>query len=559
MGWSYRSNRCKGAAPWRFVCALLAVALIAASCGDDGDSGQSEVDGDTADVQRGGTLTMGVYAFPTGLDPILYFGSGNTGGPELGALYDRIVEWVPETGEYRPKTAESVTPNDDFTQWEITIRPDITFGDGTPYDAEAVKFNFERQMSENLLLRGALSSITDITTTGPLSVTVTLAEPWAGFPFLLSMAFGMIASPTAIEQAGDSFQTNPVGAGAGPFEFVTFRANEVVELKRNENYWNGDVPLDGVRFVYYGGASATYEALKARDIDVAFLREAEAVSASRDEGFDGADLVFSSGELLLVNNGVEVTCKDGQPAPVCTGQPDDAKVATKTPGSDPTVRRAIAAAVDVTMIDERAFGGEGLPARSLLHESFPWDPDVAFGDTSLEDAKKLVEEAKSNGWDGRIRLLCTDSPARSAMGIAIATALESAGMTVDTTKTNVDTAQQLAEVITKKDYDLSCWGLQLSPDDGTQLQLESFLRSTSPSNRAGYKSAEMDDAISALKSASDDDAKKAAFERIAELWNQDVPSVPLAHVEERVVWSDRVHGLTTTAQSTVLLDKAWLG
>ena len=99
--------------------------------------------------------------------------------------------------------------------------------------------------------------------------------------------------------------------------------------------------------------------------------------------------------------------------------------------------------------------------------------------------------------------------------------------------------------------------MQLSPDVGGQLQLESFLRSTSLSNRTGYKSTAMDAAISEMKRAADDDAKTAAYEKIAEIWRDAAISVPLAHVGERIVWSDQVHGVSTTAQSAVLFDKAW--
>ena len=117
----------------------------------------------------------------------------------------------------------------------------------------------------------------------------------------------------------------------------------------------------------------------------------------------------------------------------------------------------------------------------------------------------------------------------------------------------------LQEVITKKDFDLACWGLQFTPDDGTVLQIESFLRSTSASNRVGYKNASVDAAITELKKAATDDAKTAAFKKISEAWANDAPSVPIAHVEERVVWSPKVRGLSTTAQNQVVFTKAWAG
>jgi ABC-type oligopeptide transport system substrate-binding subunit len=132
-------------------------------------------------------------------------------------------------------------------------------------------------------------------------------------------------------------------------------------------------------------------------------------------------------------------------------------------------------------------------------------------------------------------------------------------MTVDTTRTNITVTEETNDVIVKRDYDLAgCFGLQITPDDNAVAFLEQNLRSTSPSNRTGYASPAMDAALTELKRASTEQAKIAGFKKIADLWNEGMPQLPLFHTEESVFWSAKVHGIRSTGLYAALLDKAWM-
>ena len=74
---------------------------------------------------------------------VIGFGAGG----QQGAIYDTIVRYDADTQTYENRTAESVTPNDDFTEWTVVLKSGIKFTDGTPYDAEAVKFGMNRHRS----------------------------------------------------------------------------------------------------------------------------------------------------------------------------------------------------------------------------------------------------------------------------------------------------------------------------------------------------------------------------------------------------------------------------
>ena len=177
--------------------------------------------------------------------------------------------------------------------------------------------------------------------------------------------------------------------------------------------------------------------------------------------------------------------------------------------------------------------------------------------TNLEQARKLVTEAKAEGWNGRIRLACTNTPQRQATSLTIQTALTAVGIEVDTTRANMDVNQVIADVITNKNYDLACWGAATTPDDYGYVQLESLFRSTSGSNRTGYKSAAMDAALDEAKKAGTDAAKTAAFKKIGDLIVGDAVTAPIAHAEERLTWSAKVQGPIPTAFTTANFAKTF--
>jgi peptide/nickel transport system substrate-binding protein len=557
----------------------IALALVAAGCGDDGGgsdeagSGQNKSDGTTTtgQPQSGGVLTMAMYSEARGLDPIQNSGTGVAGGIELAALYDTIVRWNPDTQEFENRTAESVTPNADYTQWTLKLRPNITFRDGAPYDANAVKLSFERHAGAQNTLnpsRSHVQIVQSMTVTDPLTITFSLKSSWPGFPYLLADEPGMLVSPKALAALGDpadsaykerltAFSVNPVGAGAGPFELESFRPKEAIVMMKDPNYWGGDVYLDEVRFIVLAGAEATLEALKADSIQVGLIRNPETVAEAKDAGMEGFEDIVQAGDIFLINNGLLVTCQAGQPAPACTGQADGAKVSPPTPGKDPKVRQAVAAAIDPETLAERAYSGKALPGSELFQSNYAYDPGVPGPEYDPERAKQLVAEAKQAGWDGKIRITCTNSPERKAIALAAETMLREAGMDV-TTRSDIDVATQIGEVVQKKDFDLACWGLNIYPDEGGALLFEQNLAGTSATNRVGYNSPEFDAALAEFKSAATSEEKTAAAKELAEIYNEDIPVYVFGATPEFVAWQPKVHGVAPTQATMVLLDKAWI-
>lgn len=549
----------------RFWLALSCVVLLAAACGDDGSSegASGEVDLSTttepaAAPVSGGTLTMGMFAQSAGLDPVIQSGTGVAGGIELVALYDTLMRYNPDTAEFEPRVAESLTANDDYTTWTLKLRPGVTFTDGTPYDAEAVVTNLKRHVEKRSRTANLVTPITNYETPDATTVVFTLSFGWSGFPYALASAPGMIVSPTAIETQGDQLAVNPVGAGAGPFMFGSFRAGEAVVLERNPDYWGGDVYLDQVRFVFVTGAAATYESLKAGQLQAAFLRDPEVIDAARTEGYKGYEAVYSSGDTMLINNGVKVTCSGGQPAPACDGQADNTQVATETPTADVRVRRAIAAAIDLDVMNDRVYGGKAKADSGLIWKDSIWYSGIDGPQYDLDEAKRLVAEVKAEGkWDGSIRVGCHNG--NPDWGTTVATLLQLAGFT-PTVNDQRDVQQNVAEVIVRKDYDLACFGTTISDEEpffAINRDFNSELGGNA-GNYAGYENPEVDKAIADGRSAATTEDKQAAIDTIAKAFTADVPFLTLGASTEFVAFSDALHGVEPSVSTLVMFDKAWL-
>jgi peptide/nickel transport system substrate-binding protein len=155
-------------------------------------------------------------------------------------LFDVLVYNDLATGRTVPQTAESLTSSDALT-WTLKLRPNITFTDGTPYDAAAVKFNWQRVQdpANNSPHLADASTIAALDVVDPLTLRITLKTKSAIFPLVVSV-IPYIGSPTAIQSQGASYASNPVGAG--PFVLKSWTRDSQMVLVRNPKYWYSPRP-----------------------------------------------------------------------------------------------------------------------------------------------------------------------------------------------------------------------------------------------------------------------------------------------------------------------------
>jgi peptide/nickel transport system substrate-binding protein len=172
------------------------------------------------------------------------------------AVYDTLT--LPNAeGDYVPNLAESVEPNDDFTQWSITLRPEIYFHDDSPLTAQVVKNNLDAFLGtyptrKPLLLRFLFEPIESVEITGELTLSIITAVPWPALPAALYS--GGRAGIIAQAQLDDGETCDSKLIGTGPFEFEEWVVNDHLTVKRNANYWGTDAEgnqlpyLDGIEF-----------------------------------------------------------------------------------------------------------------------------------------------------------------------------------------------------------------------------------------------------------------------------------------------------------------------
>jgi peptide/nickel transport system substrate-binding protein len=253
----------------RSAALAVATALVLAGCGGTG-AGSAP-----------GTLRWG-FNLPTSWDPV----TSSTGNDinTISLVYASLTQ-LDEKGNAGPGLAQSWTYNADGTAVTFTLRPGLTFADGTPLNADAVKQSLLRgKTQQNSLLKDQLATIKDIATSGDRDVTLNLAAPDFQVPNLLAGKTGEIVSPTAFTKDAAAIPTNPVGAG--PFKFESFVPESKAVLVKNPGYWDAaDIKLDRLELTTGTDPSSVIAAVQTGSLDVATITGAQ-VAQAKAAGLD---------------------------------------------------------------------------------------------------------------------------------------------------------------------------------------------------------------------------------------------------------------------------------
>ncbi len=250
-----------------------AAALTLAACGSATPT--------TAGSAAGGTVKWG-WALPTSWDPV--FSSAGWDVHDLSLVYAGLTK-LDEKGDAVPALATGWTYTPDGTAVTFKLRPGLTFSDGSPLDAAAVKKSLDRGRSDpKSLVAPQLVHVKEITAPDPQTVVLSLTQADFQLPNLLAGKTGMIVSPTAFEADAAGLAARPVGAG--PFTLSSYTQNAKAVLKRNPAYWDAsNIKLDGFEVYPLPDASTVVAALQSGQYNVAQIPGSQ-VAAAKAAGLE---------------------------------------------------------------------------------------------------------------------------------------------------------------------------------------------------------------------------------------------------------------------------------
>ena len=277
--------------PKRSVAALTAAVLAGATlagCAEserDGESGGGGGDD--------GTFVFGAAGAPEMFDPF-YATDGET-FRVTRQMFEGLLGIEPGSAEVVPELATEWEPNEDGTEWTFTLRDDVTFHDGEPFNAEAVCYNFDRMFDQNEAgqvageywgyVMGAFANDADNSlyqgceATDEFEAVISTSGPTSGFPTMLTLESLSMQSPKALEEGdangiaaeGEGFSfpdyaNNPVGTG--PFTFGEYdEANGTISLDRNDDYWGDAAKVSELVFRVIPDESTRRQELEAGSIN----------------------------------------------------------------------------------------------------------------------------------------------------------------------------------------------------------------------------------------------------------------------------------------------------
>ncbi len=322
----------------------------------------------TGTPSRGGSITIGTIAEVNGLNPATAQWDTN-GILYANTVYDPLM-WVAADGTAQPYLAESLMPNPDFTVWTMTLRPGVTFSDGSDLTSTVVKNNFAALAASPLTGQAAKGITVDVI--GPLTLTYALDQPRPHFPFTFTTQGGYVVGQAMLDQTAAGKTPDPVGTG--PFVYSSWLPNSHFTATRNPNYWQHGLPhVDHVTFVPIPDSSQRSASLQSSSIDL--MITTDPTSINEFAGKSGYQMVDSLSDVI--------------------GEPTVASIVLNTavaPTNDLRIRQALAKAIDVKAVLTVFGGGLTKPINGLFLPGSQYYSETGYPTYDPTAAKALVNE-----------------------------------------------------------------------------------------------------------------------------------------------------------------------
>lgn len=322
-------------------------------------------------------LRMGRITEPEGFCPHTI--GGRVAREVSAPLYENLI-WGDDDGNFHPWVASGWETSDDFTEITFFIREGINFHDGTPLNAEAVKFNLERANQPGNFSADHFPNMT-IEVVEEYTVKINLEETYAPFFHNLASRSGGLVSPTAVEKHGGNFYLNPVGSG--PFMFESHTLGAQVVFVKNPDYVSYHPAVENPgpphvdRLIYEAIPEETTRSAALTTGGVNII-ETGAVAAMtlRDH-----PLVYQLDSRAINHNRIGFNMQ-------------------RPPFDDKLVRMAVAYAVDIEELGQVAFFDQFTPNRTFIPVDVPgYNAQLGEEYGYFQDQAKAIELLNEAGYE----------------------------------------------------------------------------------------------------------------------------------------------------------------
>ena len=461
---------------------LLPVVLLTGACGGGGDEDIGGAGDDGGDGEAAGdeVLVAAISSRPDQLDPHV-----TTAYPSFQVLenvYDTLVVPSAEDLTFEPSLAESWETSDDGLTWTFELRDDVTFHDGSTFDAADVVYSFERIIDEELANAFRFATVESVTAADDHTVEIALSEPT---PNLLANVGGFKGMAILPEGAADELDLATEANGTGPFELEQSSAGGIT-LAAFDDYWGEGPSVSGVELRFISEPTTALTELETGDVHWTDNVPPQRIDALADDADVVVEQVPSVDYWYMATN------------------------FEREPFDQPEVREAIARAVDREAIAQAAqFGLAEVNQTAIPADSF-WHHDYAPYERDVDAARALLEEAGVT--DLSMGLMVTSEfPETVEVAQVIAANLADVGIEVEIQN------EEFATWLDRQgqgDFDAFMLGWLGNLDPFGYYHSQHVCEG--PNNYQGYCDPETDELLNQAATETDEDARKELYDQAVE-------------------------------------------
>lgn len=502
-----------------------------AACGGSGNKSTQGGGGASSGAPvHGGNLNVELVGVSWGSLGVATPFTGLGTWPAQSPIYDTLLKLAP-SGKVLPDLATSYSYSNNGNTLTLQLRKNVQFQDHTPFNAQAVVFNLDRQLdpANHSLCAPNLTAVKSVSASGSDTVVIQTKTPDRALPAVFAQTgCGFIASPTAVKKYGKQFGNHPVGTG--PFKFVSEVNGSTLKVEKWSGYWQKGKPyLNSITFHLLNDGTTAYQSIQSGTAQVLPYNGPVGPTVLKQANADSSVKVVTSPATAFDYIRFEVG---------------------KGPFKSVLAREAVDAATNQQALSKSLDYGLYKPIKSpIAKSSWAYTSSVTSGYSSynLAKAKKLVQQL------GGLKFTLSFNNTTAFLELAQALKAQWGRAGINASLDPVDFTTLLGQIHSGNYQGLmNSWGMAGDPDPNLYFQFRSGQISSDSFNNPG-----MNKYLDQARSAPTRADRKAAYAKFSQAWNKYVPWDLLPAAPDDVITTKNVHGLTNRNQLISWTD-AWL-